>query len=114
MPVNPRDSVEKECYYPDDLADGVGFVIREFAFWDASDDDDAEELPDNAQYGFWLPVSPMSDKDVDAWLSAPRALREDLVDNDAEEGSSFRVLEIAKGEADHAPYSVEIEIPYKM
>lgn len=114
MPVEPQDSIEKECYYPDDVQTVDGFTIRDtFAFWDVQDDDDADDLPEDANYGLWLPVTPLSNGEADAWLSAPRMLRELLVEAEADVDDSFRVLEMEKGPADHDAYDVEIEYPYQ-
>jgi hypothetical protein len=115
MPVEPDDSVLKEVYYPDDVTEVDGFQIRErFAFWDSDDSDDSEELPEEARHGLWLPVTPLGHGEEESWLSAPRQLREALVEAEVEAGDSFRVLEMEKGPADHDPYEVEIEAPYEM
>lgn len=118
MPSKGRDTTTEEVLYPDSLP-GKGFQVREEAtneghiwFWDA--EEDGAELPDDANFGWFLPVYHPVGTDVERWVSAPRALRDALVDGwDWDEIDAFRVLEVEKGDLEHDPYEIEVEIPYK-
>lgn len=112
MPKTPEEATAKDALYPDDLP-GKALEIVEYAYYDADDDSDADHLPDDARYGWWLPVSEVGVEDSDIWAAAPRDLREALIDVDAAEGDAFRVIEVDKGPKDHDPYQVEIEYPYR-
>lgn len=112
MPKSPEDATIKDVLYPDDLP-GKGFETVEYAYYDADDDDDAEELPDEAQYGLWLPCMTPVGADEKKWVSAPRGLREALLEAEYEEGEPFRVLEVDRGPDEHDPYEIEIEYPYQ-
>lgn len=117
MPVSSRDRLSKDALYPDELV-GQGLVPcpdrlnGELEWWDASDDDDAEELPDDARYGWWLPVQPVGG-DEKVWMAAPRAVSETLDELGVEPGEAFRFVGLEKGPADHDPYEAEVEYPYE-
>lgn len=109
MPVEPSESIRKEVLYPDDLPGHGPLVVDEYLYWECEDPDDREELPEDANYGTWLPVQDGAEERV--WISAPRALREFLEEEGAEEGTCFEVLELAKsGPEDHAEYEGEFRI----
>jgi len=106
MPKSPEDATTKDVLYPDDLA-GKKLQIEAYAYWDASDEEDRAELPEDAQYGLFLPVNTTTGDDGRVWASAPRALRDDLMRHEVGEGDWFEVLEVEKGPADHDPYHLE-------
>jgi Fe2+ transport system protein FeoA len=107
MPKSPEEATTKEVQYPDDLP-GEKWTIVEYAYYDAQDEDDAEELPEAAQYGWWLRVRPAG-RDSETWASAPRDLREKLLELGLEEGDTFEVYELKKGPGDHDPYHAEVD-----
>lgn len=111
MPLDPEDAATRDVLYPDEL-EGEALVLDEYAYYDADDEADREELPEAAQYGLWLRVSPVGVDDGETWIAAPRSLREALYFEEAEEGDAFRVLSVERGEAEHDPYEVDIEYPY--
>lgn len=122
MPRSLDESTRKDAIYPDEMArTGDSYLIDADRLngtvqtWDASDPDDAEALPEDAQYGEWLPVIDAVDPEYGepVWLAAPRALRETLLEAGAEPGDAFRVLAVEKGPEDHDPYEIEIEHPYE-
>lgn len=106
MPVSPEDSVKKEVLYPDDLP-GMELEIRENAYYDAEQDEDAKHLPEKAQYGLFLPVKDVAGDDL--WASAPRGLREALLEAGLGSGDSFIVTDLQKGSAEHDPYQATVE-----
>lgn len=108
MPVSPEDATTKDVQYPDDLR-GDKWTILDYLYWDAAEESDAEELPDDAQYGLWMPVK-KAGTDAETWASCPAALREELEERGVEEGDTFEVLEIEKGPRDHDPYAVDLRI----
>jgi hypothetical protein len=105
MPKSPDEATTKAVQYPDDLP-GEKWTITEYLYWDASDEADREELPEDAKYGLWLPVR-RAGTDAETWASCPRALRDWLIENDADEGDTFEVLAMKKGDAPHDPYAVD-------
>lgn len=113
MPTKSRDTIEQDAQYPDSLT-GMGWVIDpdrlngEVLYWDADDPEDQEDLPDGAQYGWWLPVHPAGEPDLARWAAAPRALREAIADLALEPGDAFEVTDVESGEAEHDPYTVEV------
>lgn len=117
MPSKPEDTVRKDALYPDELV-GQGLepdptrLNGGLAYWDASDDDDAEELPDDARYGWWLPVTHVGE-DTEVWMAAPRSVREAILEAGIEPGEAFRIVGLEKGPADHDPYEAEVEYPYE-
>lgn len=117
MPTKSRDTIEKDAQYPDDLP-GTGWVLDpdrlngELAYWDASDPDDAGALPGGAQFGWWLPVHPAGEPDLNRWAAAPRALREALEEMGLEAGDAFEVTDVVEGEKEHDPYEMAV-LPYE-
>lgn len=107
MPKTPEEATLKEVQYPDDLP-GEKWTIVEYAYYDAQDEDDAQELPEDAQYGLWLRARWVG-TDEETWLAAPRSLREQLLDLDLDEGDHFEVFEVKKGPGDQDPYHVEMD-----
>lgn len=104
--------------YPDELV-GHGLEADEsrlngvgLAYWDAEEPDDASDLPDDARYGWWLPVTPVGE-DGELWMASPRAIREELLELGIEPGEPFRIVGLEKGPADHDPYEAEVEYPYE-
>lgn len=117
MPTSARDTVKKDALYPDEL---VGESLEadesrlngELEYWDASDQDDADELPDDARYGWWLPVRIVGTDD-ERWMASPRAVREAFLEEEISPGEAFRIVGLEKGPADHDPYECELEYPYE-
>lgn len=107
MPKKPEETTVKDVQYPDDLP-GEKWTISEYLYWDASDEEDREDLPEAAQYGLWLPVHEAGNGEATTWLSCPRALRVALEEAEVAEGTTFEVLDIQKGPNDHDPYTVDI------
>lgn len=109
MPTKAEDTVKKDVLYPDDL-DGATLEIDGerlngvTAFWHAQDENDAEDLPDGAREGWWLPVDSAEHGKV--WAAMPRALREEIIDHDP--GEIFEVVRLEKGPGDTDPYESEI------
>jgi hypothetical protein len=108
MPKTPDETLLNGATYPDD-APGRKWTILEYAYYDAQDPEDAAELPDGAQYGLWLHVEETG-TDADTFLAAPRSLREFLHEEGAEEGDTFEVFEMKKGDGQHDPYHVEARL----
>lgn len=108
MPKTPHEATIKEVQYPDDLP-GDKWVITEYAYYHADDPEDAEELPEDAQYGYWLRAT-MAGTEDETWLSAPRTIRETLLEEGAEEGDTFEVMDLKRGEGDHDPYHADLRI----
>lgn len=107
MPTEPEDSL-RDALYPDDLTGAGRLRIREWAFYHAREDDDAEQLPDDANEGWWLPVHI---GDTERFIAAPEELRQELIRKDAGEGTVFKVSSCERtGEEDHAPYAVDVTI----
>lgn len=114
MPTKAEDSVRKDVLYPDELQ-GKSLIARGedgvLAFWDAEDDDDAEELPEDARYGWFLPVSDVYD-DWTGWASMPRSLRMELLKADVKPGDGFHVKRLQQdedAEEETAEYTAEVE-----
>lgn len=108
MPKTPHEATTKEVQYPDDLP-GEKWTIAEYAYYDSDDPEDAEELPEDAQYGYWLRAE-KAGTDDETWLSCPRTVRERLLEEEAEEGDTFEVLELKRGDAEHDPYHAELRV----
>lgn len=107
MPTEPEDSL-RDALYPDDLTGAGRLVIREWAFYHARDDEDQESLPDDANEGWWLPVS-IGDRE--RFIAAPEELRQELIRADAGEGTAFKVSRCERsGPEDHAPYEVDVAL----
>lgn len=108
MPVDAKDSVTKEVLYPDDLTgetleiDPNGLMNGAVQFWDAEE----EATPDGAKYGLFCPVDSAEHGEV--WASAPRELREAMVD--LVPGDIIEVLSCEQGEGDPAPWYVDIAV----
>lgn len=112
MPVSPTDSL-RDALYPDDLPQEERIIVHsKFSegFWVAEDDDDAQDLPDDANYGHWMPVVGSGPDDEPRWMSAPEAVRAWIVKKNIEPGDHLRVRTIEKGEMDHDPYEVDLEL----
>lgn len=111
MPTSGRDTVRKDALYPDDLV-GIDIEIDadrlngEIAFWDALDEDDQRALPDGAKFGWWLPIVTQAHGAV--WAACPKQLREQILE--LEPGDAFEVVGMARGQAEHDPYDVQIAI----
>lgn len=114
MPTSAQDTVRKDVLYPDELA-GRGFraspgqLNGEIVYW--MSEEDGEDLPDDARFGWWLPV-----EDTDewtGWIASPKALREALLEVEIEPGEWFRIVSVDRGDDDHDPYEIEIEYPYE-
>lgn len=108
MPKTPHEATVKEVQYPDDLV-GEKWVIDEYAYYDADDPEDGEELPDDAQYGFWLRATKAGTEE-ETWLSSPRTIRERLLEENAEEGDCFEILELKRGDGPEDPYHAELRV----
>lgn len=111
MPKSPDETLLDGATYPDD-APGKKWTILEYAYYDSEDPEDAEVLPEGAQYGLWLHVEETG-TDAETYLASPRSLREFLHENGAEEGSTFEIFEMKKGDGQHDPYHVEARLVEK-
>lgn len=115
MPTKAEDTVRKDVLYPDEQA-GNGFIPSpgqlngEIVYW--LSEEDGDDLPDDARYGWWLPVDAVG-RDWSGWLAAPRQLREDLLEEAVEPGDAFRVVSVEPGPEDHDEHQYEIEYPYE-
>lgn len=116
MPTDAADTVSKDVLYPDDLQgrtleldpderlNGQGL-----AFWRADDEGDAEQLPDGAKRGWWLPVDCADDGQV--WASMPRDLRVTLIEKGLGSGDIIEVLSLEKaGPGETAPWFAEVAV----
>lgn len=108
MPKTPQEATLKEVQYPDDLP-GEKWTIVEYAYYDADDDEDAEELPDDAKFGYWLRVE-KAGTDEETWACSPRTVREHLLENGADEGDTFEVFEMKRGDGPSDPYYAEMKV----
>lgn len=114
MPTDAEDTVTKDVLYPDDLSGETLEIDPEnrlnggLAFWQSDIDADAEELPEGAKRGWWLPVD--SAEHGETWASMPRELREQLIENGLQSGDIFEVLSLEKGPGETDPYMAEIAV----
>lgn len=111
MPTDPEETL-RDGIYPDDLRQMDRIILHDRyaeGFWNADDDDDAQDLPDDCGHGWWIPISSGGPSDEPRWLSAPEELRTWLVRKDLDPGDRFRVKSIERGPEDHDPYEMEIE-----
>lgn len=113
MPESGRDTVSKDVLYPDDLTgetliiDPADRMNGEMLFWNAEDEGDSEDLPDDARYGYFFPA--IHPEHGEIWVSAPRELREVLVDK-INPGDEIEVLSLEKGPGETDPYMAEVAI----
>lgn len=113
MPTSARDATTDDALYPDQLPGrrlelDPDRLDGELEVWDARDDDDAEALPDGADYGNWLPVVDHSGPEArEVWASAPRGLLEELLEAGAEPGDYVEVGAHHRGDAEHDPHTFE-------
>lgn len=108
MPTEPEDST-RDVLYPDDF-EGVQapIQIREYAYYEPQErEEDDESTPEDAQYGYWLPVSI---GDSDTWMAAPEALRSGLLSKGAEEGDTIVINTVSRGSEDHDPYEISFDL----
>ena len=110
MPEDLSDSVSgsTELVFPDD-SDDQTYRLRERSVYDAEEVRSAIES-DIPQYGSWIPVE-LEDGE-EAWLTAPSALRAELVEGDVRAGEAFHIGRMEKEGLDQsAPYEVTISYP---
>ena len=110
MPEDLSDSVSgsTELVFPDD-SDDQTYRLRERSVYDA-EEVRSEIESDIPQYGSWIPVE-LEDGE-EAWLTAPSALRAELVEGDVRAGEAFHIGQMEKEGLDQsAPYEVTISYP---
>jgi hypothetical protein len=98
-----------ELVFPDDTG-GETYSLTELSVFDA--EEVREELEtDIPQYGSWLPVT-ITETGEEGYLSAPAALRKELLDASIRPAEQFRIVTMEKTGRDPSdPYRVELEFP---
>ena len=107
MPEDLSDSVSgsTELVFPDD-SDDQTYRLRERSVYDA-EEVRSEIESDIPQYGSWIPVE-LEDGE-EAWLTAPSALRAELVEGDVRAGEAFHIGRMGEEGLDRsAPYGVTV------
>jgi hypothetical protein len=98
-----------ELVFPDD-SDGQMYRFTALSVFDAEEvrDELGTDIP---EYGSWMPVT-IAETGEEAFLSAPAALRSQLLDQDARAGELVEITEMAKTGSDQSdPYRVELRFP---